>query len=50
MTNVIADDVDPDRLSSDQAVDALRAEVREFCESARLAGEFEPRCDAYGSW
>jgi alkylation response protein AidB-like acyl-CoA dehydrogenase len=28
-------------------VDALRNQVREFCESARLAGDFEPRCDAW---
>jgi alkylation response protein AidB-like acyl-CoA dehydrogenase len=49
MTNVTAGDIGfgPDRLSSGTGVDALRAEVRDFCESARLAGEFEPRCDAW---
>lgn len=47
--NVVAGDVglDTDRAPSSVEVDALRSEVREFCESARLAGEFEPRCDAW---
>ncbi len=30
-----------------EGIEALRAEVREFCAAARGAGEFEPRCDAW---
>ncbi|HEY1517959.1 MAG TPA: acyl-CoA dehydrogenase family protein [Solirubrobacteraceae bacterium] len=49
MTDLVAGDVgsDPVRAWSGDGVDALRTEVRDFCESARLEGEFTPRCDAW---
>jgi alkylation response protein AidB-like acyl-CoA dehydrogenase len=49
MTDVVTGDVgfDPNRAPSAAEVDALRSAVREFCECARRAGEFEPRCDAW---
>lgn len=49
MTDLVAGALasDPAQARSGDALDALRAEVREFCESARRAGEFVPRCDAW---
>ena len=49
MTDLVAGAVasDPVQARSGDALDALRTEVRDFCESARLAGEFVPRCDAW---
>jgi alkylation response protein AidB-like acyl-CoA dehydrogenase len=49
MTDVVAGDLgfDTEQAQARADIDALRKEVREFCESARRAGEFQPRCDAW---